>query len=352
MEGVAMVAHARRKLLGGVRQALFHCWTRCVRRAFLCGLDRVTGIDYSHRRQWIIEREELLAGLFAIQIEFRAEMSNHLHAVLQTLPRVARRWSAQEVVRRWLTATIMAKCLTDEVPAPGPQRVEALARDATLVARLRRRLSSVSWFMGLLCENIARRANREDDCQGRFFESRYKCREITDLNALLVCGIYVDLNPYRAGEVDDPRGAPYTSVHLRMRASVLADEILDRPDGWMGELTEQPESLANEILAVTSRSGRRACDMGVLPISLADYVQLLLWTAAQLKSGQRDTIPADLSAILDRFHVQHDAWLAAVERFDTAFGHAVGRAETLAAVVARMEVKHMKGIAACRSAFT
>ncbi len=56
-----MVAHARRKLLGGERQALFHCWTRCVRRAFLCGLDRVTGIDYSHRRQWVIHREELLA---------------------------------------------------------------------------------------------------------------------------------------------------------------------------------------------------------------------------------------------------------------------------------------------------
>ena len=64
--------------------------------------------------------------------------------------------------------------------------MEALTQDAKLVAKLRRRLSSVSWFMGLLCENIARRANREDDCHGRFFESRSKCREITDLNALLL----------------------------------------------------------------------------------------------------------------------------------------------------------------------
>ncbi len=73
-----------------------------------------------------------------------------------------------------------------------------------------------------------------------------------------------------------------------------------------------------------SRTGRRACDLGVLPISLADYVKLLLWTAEQLKSGQRNTIPADLMAVLDRFHVQHEAWLDTVEKFEQMFGHAVG----------------------------
>lgn len=87
----------------------------------------------------------------------------------------------------------MAKCTTEEVPEPNPEQAEAKARDAKQVATWRRRLSSICWFMGLLCENIARRANREDDCQGRFFESRFKCRECTDLNALLLCAIYVDL---------------------------------------------------------------------------------------------------------------------------------------------------------------
>ncbi len=220
--------------------------------------DRQTGKDYTHRRHWIIDREEFLANLFAIQIEFRAEMANHLHLILQTLPRVAKRWSPREVVRRWLTATKMAKCLTDEVPPPDPKRIEKMARDRKLVAKLRRRLSSVSWFMGFLHENIAQRANDEDGCHGRFWESRFKCRECTDQNALLLCAIYVDLNPYRAGEVDDPLGSPYTSVHLRMRAQALADEIAGRPDDWMGELTEQPESLANEQLGlhVTDRSSR------------------------------------------------------------------------------------------------
>ena len=66
-----MVASARCKLLGSERPAVFHCWTRCVRRAFLCGRDRYTQKDYSHRRDWIVRREEQLAGLFALDIEFR-----------------------------------------------------------------------------------------------------------------------------------------------------------------------------------------------------------------------------------------------------------------------------------------
>ena len=194
-----MVACARRKLLGGERQAVFHCWTRCVRRAFLCGRDPHTHKDYSHRRDWIVRREEQLAGLFAIEIEFRAELSNHLHNVLRTLPRVARRWSAHEVARRWLTITKLAKWLSDDLPQPDPQRVEQLAKDKKKIDKLRRRLSSVSWFMGILCENIARRANAEDDCTGRFWENRFRCREFADASAILLCGIYVDLNPYRVG---------------------------------------------------------------------------------------------------------------------------------------------------------
>jgi hypothetical protein len=86
-----MVATARRKLLGRWRKGVFHCTARCVRRAFLCGRDRLTGRDFSHRRDWILKREQQLAGLFAIDVEFHAVLSNHLHLVLRTRPEVARR---------------------------------------------------------------------------------------------------------------------------------------------------------------------------------------------------------------------------------------------------------------------
>ena len=155
-----MVAYARRKLLGRDRRAVYHCRARCVRRAFLCGRDPLTGRDFSHRRDWILVREEQLAGLFAIEVEFHAELSNHLHLMLRSRPDVARRWSPHEVARRYLTAMKIAKCMSDELPQVSDKRIEQVVRDKKRIKQLRRRLSNISWFMGILCENIARRANQ------------------------------------------------------------------------------------------------------------------------------------------------------------------------------------------------
>jgi hypothetical protein len=48
--------------------AVYHCMNRCVRRAYLCGQDDVTGQSFEHRREWIRARLELLAGQFGIVV--------------------------------------------------------------------------------------------------------------------------------------------------------------------------------------------------------------------------------------------------------------------------------------------
>ncbi|MFC1757472.1 hypothetical protein ACFL2H_01720 [Planctomycetota bacterium] len=42
---------------------IVHAVQRCVRRAFLCGKDVVTGKSFEHRRQWIRDRMEFLAPI-------------------------------------------------------------------------------------------------------------------------------------------------------------------------------------------------------------------------------------------------------------------------------------------------
>ena len=79
----------------------YHCYSRCVRRAFLCGWDKATGKDYSHRKKWVVDRQVLLAQVFAIELVGYAIMDDHMHHVLRTRPDIAKRWSDEEVVRRW-----------------------------------------------------------------------------------------------------------------------------------------------------------------------------------------------------------------------------------------------------------
>jgi len=93
------MTYARKILIPKGSPGTFHCVSRCVRRAFLCGEDRLTGRSFEHRRQWVEDRIHELAGIFGVAIWGYAVMSNHLHVVVQILPEVVSRWSNAEVVR-------------------------------------------------------------------------------------------------------------------------------------------------------------------------------------------------------------------------------------------------------------
>src|SRR5208282_1820253 len=102
VSGVSLMpTYARGQIVVEDLVGVYHCIARCVRRAFLCGVDSYSGQDYEHRRDWIRERLEHLASIFAIDICAYAVMSNHLHLVSRTRPDLVPEWSAEEVAWRW-----------------------------------------------------------------------------------------------------------------------------------------------------------------------------------------------------------------------------------------------------------
>jgi putative transposase len=50
------MALPRSKYVEEGKEGVYHCFTRCVRRAFLYGFDPHTGRDFSHRKVWTLNK--------------------------------------------------------------------------------------------------------------------------------------------------------------------------------------------------------------------------------------------------------------------------------------------------------
>jgi hypothetical protein len=208
------MALPRSKYVKEGQQGVYHCFSRCVRRAFLCGYDALTQRDFSHRKTLLVDRLRHLAAIFAIEVCAYAVMENHYHTILRTRPDIVASWSDWEVAIRWLTLFPLKNA---PIP-PTDEQIRALADCPERIAELRKRLCSLSWFMGRLNEFIARAANKEDSVKGRFWESRFKCQALLDDAAIAACMVYVDLNPIRAALAATPEESDFTSIQERIRA--------------------------------------------------------------------------------------------------------------------------------------
>ena len=347
---------ARSKLLLRDQVQVVHCYTRCVPRAFLAGIDPLTGRDFNYRRDWIRSLLEQQAALFGIETGFHVQMGNHLHLVLRTRPDVVKRWSKEKVVRNWLKIAKLKRGSDIKEWDPDEQRVRMEMSDRKRVKKLRRRLANVSWYIATLCENVARRANKQDGVTGKFFEQRYKLRDLADESAILVCGIYVDLNQIHAGEALTPEQSRYTSAYDRIQgrkplAAGAPQQLEGSSDRWLCELTLGEGSQADVSQDVCTATPWRASDKGLLPISLDDYLKLLDWTGRQVRQDKKGAIPSELAPILQRLHINADNLLETVSEFDSRFTHVVGRVESMAKVAIRMGRRRVAGVLNASRAF-
>ena len=338
-----MPGAARREIVADGEVGAYHCMARCVRRAFLCGKDKLSGKSYEHRKDWLRQGLERLAGSFAIDVSGFAIMDNHLHVVVKQRPDLARGWSASEVTSRW-------RMIFGKPPKTKAEReafdllVDVESRDAKLVKLRRQRLASVSWFMRCLCEPIARRANKEDGCTGRFWEGRFRSQALLDDAAVLACSAYVDLNPVRAKVAATPDTSRYTSIYERIsERQNPAKRSEDSRGGWLAPMAGQVRQSKSPT--------RRVSNDEMIPLSLDDYLKLLDWTGRQIRQGKRGAIPAELSPILDRLKIQPDGWLHVVTHFGRLFKNAAGSPSKLTQHAKLTGRSWLKGIGPSRMSF-
>jgi hypothetical protein len=311
---------ARSHLISPGSAGCYHCIQRCVRRAFLCGEDSQSGRSFEHRKGWIEQRLRLLGECFAVAIHAYAVMSNHLHVVVQVIPDVVESWSDDEVITRWLRVFQVSNGDPDAIL----RMREKLLADPMELCERRARLGNLSWFMRCLAEPIARRANREDDCKGRFWEGRFKCQLLCDERSLLAAMAYVDLNPIRAGLANELESSAHTSVSERIAV--------------VGSKPELRGAALRPIAGLSSVA---------LSLSTADYLQILDWTGRKLSPGKPGQISGDAPAILSAIDVP-DRWTLRVRAYGRGWARVAGSMHDLIDMANHIGQRWLSGIRLAR----
>jgi len=294
----------------------YHCISRCVRRAFLCGEDLVTRQSFEHRRQWLVDRMHFLASVFAIDVCAYAVMSNHYHVVMRVDAQKANNWDDLEVIRRWTQLYAGPEIAHQVLNGEGLDQAEEAFIEKK-VAQWRERLFDLSWFMRCLNEFIARRANHEDHCKGRFWEGRFKSQALLDERAVLTCMAYVDLNPIRANLAELPEQSDYTSIQQRIR---------------------QP--LETPLLPCTGSAG----DSPALPFTLKEYIEFVEWSGRMIRKDKRGFIAESAPPILQRLHMEHAPVIEFLGSSEHAHLSALGPVSRLRSLAERVGKAFIKGL--------
>ena len=253
-------------------------------------------------------------------------MSNHTHLVLYVDDKKANRLNDKAIVIRWHKLYKGTVLTQKYIHGERLSKVELIFFNQT-VNEYRERLSSISWFMRMLNEDIARRANKEDNCTGRFWEGRFSSQALLDEAALAACMAYVDLNPIRAKMAKTPEESDHTSAQVRL---ICAKE------------GKQPKQLLR-----FAGMPRQTMPKG-LPFELKSYLELVELTGRCIREGKRGYIESTQLLLLERVNISPENWLKLTTQFTRVFHGAVGRASSQAGYCENLNRKRRANISNCK----
>jgi len=301
----------RKALISLADTPYYHVTSRCVRRAFLCGVDQYSGRNYEHRRLWVVDRIRLLSSLFAIDVCAYAVMSNHYHLVLKLCPSQLDELTDEQIMERWCAlfkGPLLVQRHRNGEPLSAVERLTV----SDIVKVWRSKLSSISWFMRCLNQTIARQANLGDKCTGKFWECRFTSQALKTEEALLSCMAYVDLNPIRAGMASSPETSDHTSIQERVRPTFSLKKAIKR-QCQRGDLFDFKTPL--KPLLHLEGSMKNQHQTGIL-YAFRDYLELVDWTGRMIRVDKRGFIDNALPPILARLGISAEQWLVNTTDFE------------------------------------
>jgi hypothetical protein len=211
-------------------------------------------------------------------------------------------WSDEEVARRWL---LLKRSQLELREPPTADAIAALVADTKKLAAVRRRLSSISWFCAYLKEPISRLCNHEDDAAGHFWAERFGCTRLGDDASLLVCSLYVNLNPARAGLAQSIETSEHTSVHARLVDRRSGDA--GRPaSGFFAAVHVDGDGYAG------AADGRRPSDKGYLGVTFDEYLELLDEQLRRVLAERAGVVLNSAPPVLERLGISREAWEASI----------------------------------------
>ena len=191
------------------RSALYHCVFRTVWREFLFQKEEKEYLS------GLIRQYEIYCG---VRVLTYCVMSNHFHILVEVPPKseaesvadwhdeaflnkLSEIYSDVHVadVRRLIEAARVTNCKDRE----SLEKIEQIVRGIKL--RYTKRMGDLSEFIKAIKQKFTLWYNKRKGLQGTLWEGRFKSQLVEDGEAALTVAAYIDLNPVRAGIVDDPK---------------------------------------------------------------------------------------------------------------------------------------------------
>ena len=191
---------------------IYHCISRVVNRDFV--LQR-------EEKEHFVALMRLYEQFCGVRVLTFCVMSNHFHILLEVPPRPAGEMLTDEWILQKLTliyspeAVSEARFLLEKYASlsadngPNAEHPEAQEKALEAYTALREKYLCRMWkldeFMKVLKQRFTQWFNRKHKRTGTLWEQRYKSVIVEGGEAARVISAYIDLNPVRAGMVQDPK---------------------------------------------------------------------------------------------------------------------------------------------------